>query len=97
MSRRGGRGRTLTGLAVNLVLLDALKRGTIMETLKKFEYKQGVAREKEFFEKLRKQGLSDKDIKKHLGELLRFGDVFTPRPMFYRRTAYKPRKKRKHK
>lgn len=93
--RRGGRGRTHAGLVVNLFLLESLKRGTIMQALKKFEYKRGVAREEEFFKKLRKEGLTDKDIKKHLGELIRSGDVFCPRPLFYRRTAYTPRRRRK--
>jgi len=88
MTRKGGRGRTLTGRVVNRFLLDSLKEGTILNTLKKFEYKQGVAREEEFFGKLRKQGLTEKDIKVHLGSLIREGDVYSPRPHFYKRTSY---------
>ena len=93
--RRGGRGRTHAGLVVNLFLLESLKRVTIMQTLKKFEYKQGVAREGELFKKLRKEGMTDQDIKKHMRELIREGEVFCPRPEFYRRTAYRPHKRRK--
>jgi len=95
--RRGGRGRTHAGFAVNLFLLESLKRGTIMQTLRKFEYKQGVAREEELFKKLRKEGLTDKDIKKHMGELIREGEVYLPRPFFYRRTSYRPRKRKRRK
>jgi len=94
-ARRGGRGRTLAGMTLTMFFSDALKTGTIMETIKKFEYKQGVARQEELFDKLKKQGLTEKDIKTHLSALLRSGDVYQPRETWYRRTAYKPRKKRK--
>lgn len=95
MKRRHGRGRTLTGYAVNQFFVDALKEGAVLNTLKKFEYKQGVARKEELFKKLRKQGLTQREIDTHLGKLIRSGDVFTPREGYYRRTAYKPRKRRK--
>lgn len=103
MGKRGGRCvyfscscRTLAGMTLTMFLSDALKQGTIMQTIKKFEYKQGVARQEELFKKLRKKGLTDKDIKTHLGALLRSGDVYMPRETWYRRTAYKPhRRKRK--
>jgi len=95
MSRRGGRGRTLTGRALQDFWMDSMKQGAIMQALKKFEYKQGVARKEELYKKLKKEGLTDKDIKKHLGVLIRSGDIFSPRPEYYRRTAYRPRKRRK--
>lgn len=95
MGRRGGRGRTLAGMTLTMFLSDALKTGTIMQTIKKFEYKQGVARKEELFKSLKKQGLTEKDIKKHLRDLLRSGDVYEPRETMYRRTAYRPRKRKR--
>ena len=93
--KRGGRGRTLAGMTLTMFFSDALKQGTIMNTIKKFEYKQGVARKEELFRKLKKEGLTEKDIKIHLRALLRSGDVYEPRETWYRRTAYKPRKRRR--
>jgi len=99
--RRGGRGRTLSGYSLNRLLLNGLKTGTVMQALKAMEIKGshrgvknllggrkilGVAREEYLFKALKKEGLTDKDIKKHLGELIREGHVYTPKRGFYKRT-----------
>lgn len=95
--RRGGRGRTLSHFTLDLWTLDILQQGAVLKTIRRLEYKEGYARKEKLFKSLIKQGLTDKEVQKHLRQLIREGDVYSPRVDWYRRTSYQPRKRKRRK
>jgi hypothetical protein len=93
MTRKHGRGRTLSGMSLIFWTRDLLAESEVLAVIKSFEYKKGVAKEKELYRRLKKRGLTEKDIKKSLGSLIREGEVYSPREEWYRRTSYRSRKR----
>ena len=85
-TRRGGRGRTLSGYAIQAFLMESLKRGTIMTTLQRMEKKTRMVHQRDVKEALKKQGLTEKDIFKYSGELIRAGHIYEPRPFYWKTT-----------
>jgi len=86
MGRRGGRGRTLSGRAVQAFLWESVKRGTIMLELQKREKKIRMVHQRDLHSALNKLGLTDKDIQKYEGELIRAGHIYRPRAFYLKTT-----------